>query len=1459
MGRYQAQRGNPETKLFYLVDQLIGGINTDFSDDTSPDNEFRSIVNFNLDKRGSLYKRMGFGKLDALSQIFNLFERLPEVKSKDPDNPKPEEANDNIVYMKLLVNDNRVFRNLASFKGEKAYREYQKAYGFQNNSWSLLMITTNKSTNLSTSWIFNCKLPPLKYDEEGNELPEDTIEVSSDVKDLPVLFNWNNNLCNIDTIEFFDKIYLTSNNKGIVCFDRNSKEFTYSGYDIKETENKAYKPNAMEIRKIGFNILGDDPLYWIDYQGLTTNSIQGVYLTTNDGKPLTVLPNGGVFRLNILYTGENSEFEVSFKEGEKTLTATVEVDPEINKTGLKVYKVTMQTVPSSEVEIKIQLKDVTIDPYYDYYQVGPVDPEEKEVKSLNIGDYGICEMYNRAVYYKDDTIWFSQINNFSYVPNYNYVSLPIEPTDKITRIVFFRNVYIVFTKNRIYKIIGSFGSSDFEVMPVNLSVGCHAPNTIVQIENELYFASTRGLYALKSSDFVDGIENLKELDTKVKQLTADRTTFVDSLQESVVRYNGISDNAYAIRYKDKYMLFLNNYLIGDDYKQVSNIDVLVYQYELKAFSEIRFPIKPTFLFMVDNHILTYGTVPEKEEFTNEDVVLSYDFENTSIVDGKIKDSSDNKFDATVFGNLVSSPGIGLETSKNSSYVKLPDIDTDLTKGFNIELNGKFENIDNMTLFELKQSDPDGTSSPNNFSIFTNWDKGYRGELICSTVPNEITRQTTVNYIFRYHRQDTGVAAKRNGTFELKERNTSLIGLTDFEFDFGDALYQDVKEGSFVVSHDSNGEYNKNWSLKVNSEYAVYETGWIIGENTSLDIVRNGVGSSKAEFFGIRFICRTEVFNGGCRVFVKPAFRVNQGGSISIGERDMYISIDGNMKSCKIPPAKGSGPLDFFGNEVDHTFYYNGQKTITIDGTFNMRANIGGTYIENIEVDAFQFGLPRSESYNNAIWYSLFLNGYQNVILNKIYKASYRTLKVLFYSKSNVMLSFNSEFSDEIVNITNDSMVDEVYKKIKVIVQKGQDKFLVSLEINDKLFGSGEIKSDSIVNSVRNNNKAIENSIGVVEKLKMTLSDGTGVFEYRFNEGGGTSLKDYSGNNRNAKIVGEVNWLVEKGLLFDGDSGYLFLPILESSYLFTNGYTLEFESKIDNVEAASRIIDLATGYGLTLNDSRSSINVNINPILRNLSFETHSNSGKSYKLESSGIDIKERHKWKFTVVDNKKGYDLTIYCDGSPIASTKFNYGGISNITRRSNYIGKSNKKEDKLFKGMLYNLTLKINSSVSPVPIYECAMFEYDTSYEDFGKPMEIELETKGMNLNYPMHIKKLKNIFVKGVGGYEYNNFFFELYCDGHLVNDPKNYICYADEATRQIVYEYVSDKILEFNEKMSILGTMRLGKTKLGESSYETKKLIIPAKGKNFTIKLYGSSGDYLSIESIGFVCKLGKVKGD
>ena len=84
MGAYQKFKGDPETKLFYLLNNFMGGVNTEFSDDSSSDTDFESIINFDMDKLGTLNKRGGFGELTAISEIFNTLnsDDLPNIKNR---------------------------------------------------------------------------------------------------------------------------------------------------------------------------------------------------------------------------------------------------------------------------------------------------------------------------------------------------------------------------------------------------------------------------------------------------------------------------------------------------------------------------------------------------------------------------------------------------------------------------------------------------------------------------------------------------------------------------------------------------------------------------------------------------------------------------------------------------------------------------------------------------------------------------------------------------------------------------------------------------------------------------------------------------------------------------------------------------------------------------------------------------------------------------------------------------------------------------------------------------------------------------------------------------------------------------------------------------------------------------------------------------------------------------------
>ena len=224
MGGYQKFRGNPENKLFFLLNNFMGGINTEFSDDSSNDTDFDSIINFDMDKLGTLNKRNGFGELIAISEIFNKLDKsyLPNILNRTQTNNNPENSNDNLVYMKLLRNDNNCFRNLSGFSGDKAYREYQSRYGFQNNSFVLLMITTKLTNGKPTSskaWYYVCTLPELEYDGNGEPTDKDTMTINCYTYSFPITFNCDRNLMNMDTIEYFDKIWFTNNKYGLVCFN----------------------------------------------------------------------------------------------------------------------------------------------------------------------------------------------------------------------------------------------------------------------------------------------------------------------------------------------------------------------------------------------------------------------------------------------------------------------------------------------------------------------------------------------------------------------------------------------------------------------------------------------------------------------------------------------------------------------------------------------------------------------------------------------------------------------------------------------------------------------------------------------------------------------------------------------------------------------------------------------------------------------------------------------------------------------------------------------------------------------------------------------------------------------------------------------------------------------------------------------------------------------------------------
>lgn len=568
MAKYQTYQGNPEQKLMTISSDFSGGLNLMFSDDLVADNEVRFIDNFDLDIKGQLKVRKGFGKHKALSEmLFSGTETINEFPIVEKtDSPVKE-----IAYIRLLRNDNNAWKNLTV---SKDLSEYQTYFGAESNVVKLFILA--KLADDSTKIFVNTYT-----------IGSSSVTRAYSSKTISTTLTISDNLMNISSGEQYGKLYFTSNENGMFVYDSEKDEVSYVGTFTGKT-NSAYKPTGIEARKIGFNVLGTDPLSWTDNSGLTTESIQGVFITTADRIPTTVIPTGIPIQINIIHTGDLHDFSIVASEYESPIELAVSAKNATYSTdAISVYDVTFKTQPVNEVQFNINFTSEAVDlaDYIDFYPIGQLPENAKVVQSLNVGAYNIVQMYDRLVYYKDNEIWFSEVNTFDYIPNYNYILVPMDADDKIVKIKFFRTSYMIFTRKKIFKLIGSFESSQLALELVNGDIGCIAGETVHLVENDMYFLSTRGLRALKTDRFIANLENIREFDEKVYPIVTNNA------------------KAYAIMYKDQYMLFSNlRDLVREveiDGRTYKVPDVLRHYYKFSAFSMDNFAEEsyPRFIFI----------------------------------------------------------------------------------------------------------------------------------------------------------------------------------------------------------------------------------------------------------------------------------------------------------------------------------------------------------------------------------------------------------------------------------------------------------------------------------------------------------------------------------------------------------------------------------------------------------------------------------------------------------------------------------------------------------------------------------------------------------------------------------------------------------------------------------------------------------------------------------------------
>jgi hypothetical protein len=235
------------------------------------------------------------------------------------------------------------------------------------------------------------------------------------------------------------------------------------------------------------------------------------------------------------------------------------------------------------------VQGVTEIEYLDNYVIS--EPVLKKILPLDVKGFRLFETNNRLVYYKENIIWLSDLYQFDYIPNYNYIVLPLSPNDKIMSINYFKGSYIIFTKERIYKMFGTFGTSDFQIQIVNDSIGCISAYSVKGLNNTLVFMTHDGLYRVKQNFYSGGLENVEKIDKQI---------------DGIVPYN---TEVYSLLYNEQYLLIY-------DYAEGipdSGFNVLKMYYNMSApngfpFVKDKYSIMPTVIGQFDDGLysIKYG-------------------------------------------------------------------------------------------------------------------------------------------------------------------------------------------------------------------------------------------------------------------------------------------------------------------------------------------------------------------------------------------------------------------------------------------------------------------------------------------------------------------------------------------------------------------------------------------------------------------------------------------------------------------------------------------------------------------------------------------------------------------------------------------------------------------------------------------------------------------------------------
>ncbi len=362
---------------------------------------------------------------------------------------------------------------------------------------------------------------------------------------------------------------------GIVSIYRNaegSKNETSSEFSLIASDVFSYAVTGMSVYSASF-----------------ATAFAAQMIPANNGKYFEMYDEDGYVRYAMYVSSTTSFTESEFSGGTKTIAnrritslnyAYASLNQVVYDTDGDVYYV--RTFVNGVEDDFVLLDSVTtFDDIDSIYYIG--ESVINSTTGLDLRGVKLIEIGNCLVMYKGNTIWFSQPFQFDYFPHSSLHLFPFSGKDEIQLIKYYKGAHIIFTKEKLYKMKGTFGTDDWEFQILNEFIGCVAPYTVKSLENTLYFMSSRGLYRITQNYYLDGLEN------------------VDRADDNVLNLFPLDYELCSVIYKNQYITYLPSTYDYDAIKMYYNIDLPNKQH---PFIKDVYTNRPDFVTMVNGIMYT---------------------------------------------------------------------------------------------------------------------------------------------------------------------------------------------------------------------------------------------------------------------------------------------------------------------------------------------------------------------------------------------------------------------------------------------------------------------------------------------------------------------------------------------------------------------------------------------------------------------------------------------------------------------------------------------------------------------------------------------------------------------------------------------------------------------------------------------------------------------------------------